>query len=166
MRVNLLSGVVATVFMLVAMQVSGSAASVFGVVLSISISTFLLSYVIAIPAAVRLRTAFPDVERPFRVPVSDNGFRVLGGLCFAWVALGQLGRGVPRHAGPALRADYDFEEVWGVSAGEFELFTLGTLAALGLLGAVGYLDCQTSPGRAARHRLEQSPSDSTTAVFP
>jgi glutamate:GABA antiporter len=161
-RVNILSGVVGTIFMLVAMQVSGSAASVFGVVLSISISTFLLSYVIAIPAAVRLRTAFPDVERPFKVPVSDNGFRALGALCFAWVALGSWVAVFPGTLDRLFGLSYDFQEVWGVTAGEFELFTLGTLAALGVLGAVGYLSAK--PLRVEQRDTDRSPSRSTTAA--
>lgn len=153
-RVNLLSGVVGTVFMLVAMQVSGSAAAVFGVVLSISISTFLLSYVIAIPAAVRLRTAFPDIDRPFRVPVSDNGFRLLGAMCFLWVALGSWVAVFPGTLDRLFGLDYDFREVWGVSAGVFEAFTLGTLAVLGVLGAVGYLTAK--PLRLERHGADSS----------
>lgn len=138
-RVNLLSGVVGTVFMLAAMQVSGSAAAVFGVVLSISVSTFLLSYLISIPAAVRLRTAFPDVVRPFRVPVSDRGFRVLGAVCFGWVALGSWVAVFPGTLDALFGLPYDFEETWGVSTVVFEVFTLGTLAALAVLGIVGYL---------------------------
>ena len=126
-RVNLLSGTVATVFCLVAMQVTGSSAAIFGVVLSISISTFLLSYVIAIPAAVRLRTRFPEVPRPFRVPTGNTGFRILGGLCFAWVALGSWVAVFPGTLERLFGLDYDFEETWGVSQAAFELFTLGTL---------------------------------------
>jgi glutamate:GABA antiporter len=138
-RVNLLSGVVATVFMAVAMQVTGSSAAIFGVVLSISISTFLLSYVIAIPAAVRLRTRFPDVPRPFRVPTGNAGFRLLGGLCFAWVLLGSWVAVFPGTLDRLFGLDYDFNEIWGVSQWTFEAFTLGTLTTLGVLGAVGYL---------------------------
>lgn len=138
-RVNLMSGVVGTVFMFAAMAVSGSAAAVFGVVLSISVSTFLLSYLISIPAAVRLRTAFPDVVRPFKVPVSDNVFRAMGGLCFAWVALGSWVAVFPGTLDRLFGLEYDFEEIWGVSAGVFETFTLGTLAALTALGLIGYL---------------------------
>jgi amino acid transporter len=138
-RVNLLSGTVATVFCLVAMQVTGSSASIFGVVLSISISTFLLSYVISIPAAVRLRTRFPDVGRPFRVPTGDTGFRILGGLCFAWVALGSWVAVFPGTLERLFGLDYDFVETWGVSQLTFEAFTLGTLVVLGVLGAVGYV---------------------------
>jgi amino acid transporter len=138
-RVNLLSGVVATVFCLVAMQVTGSSAAIFGVVLSISISTFLLSYVIAIPAAVRLRTRCPEVPRPFRVPTGDAGFRALGVLCFAWVALGSWVAVFPGTLERLFGLDYDFVETWGVSQLTFEVFTLGTLLVLGILGAVGYL---------------------------
>ncbi|MFN3006164.1 APC family permease [Mycolicibacterium wolinskyi] len=147
-RVNLLSGVVATVFCLVAMQVTGSSAAIFGVVLSISISTFLLSYVITIPAAVRLRTRFPDVPRPFRVPTGDAGFRALGVLCFAWVALGSWVAVFPGTLDRLFGLDYDFVETWGVSQLTFEVFTLGTLAVLGILGAVGYL--RARPVRAER----------------
>jgi amino acid transporter len=138
-RVNLLSGVVATVFLLVAMQVTGSSAAIFGVVLSISISTFLLSYVIAIPAAVRLRTRFPEVVRPFRVPTGNTGFRILGGVCLAWVLLGSWVAVFPGTLERLVGIDYDFEETWGVSQATFELFTVGTLVVLGILGAVGYL---------------------------
>lgn len=138
-RVNLLSGAVGTAFMFAAMAVSGSAAAVFAVVLSISVSTFLLSYLISIPAAVRLRTAFPDVVRPFRVPVSDNVFRAMGALCITWVALGSWVAVFPGTLDRLFGLDYDFEQTWGVSATVFEVFTLGTLAALTALGMVGYL---------------------------
>ena len=138
-RVNFLSGVVATVFMVAAMQITGSGGSIFAVVLTISISTFLLSYLIVIPSAVRLRTRFPDVVRPFRVPTGNAGFRVLGILCFAWVLLGSWVAVFPGTLESVFGLDYDFEEIWGVSQGTFELFTLGTLAVLALLGAVGYV---------------------------
>lgn len=156
-RVNLLSGVVGTVFMVAAMAVSGSAAAVFAVVLSISVSTFLLSYLISIPAAVRLRTAFPDVTRPFKVPVPDNGFRALGALCFAWVALGSWVAVFPGTLDRLFGLDYDFQETWGVSAGVFELFTLGTLAALAALGIVGYVTAKPL-------RLEVARSDQGSAT--
>ena len=161
-RVNLLSGAVATVFCLVAMQVTGSSAAIFGVVLSISISTFLLSYVIAIPAAVRLRTRFPEVPRPFRVPTGNTGFRILGGLCFAWVALGSWVAVFPGTLERLFGLDYDFAETWGVSQLTFELFTLGTLAVLGILGAVGYL--RARPVRA--ERPDTAPLEDTVATIP
>lgn len=138
-RVNLLSGVVSTTFLIAAMQVTGSSASLFGVVLTISISTFLLSYLLVIPAAIRLRTAHPDIERPFRVPVSDTGFRVLGGIAFAWVLLGSWVAVFPGTLEPLLGQEYDFVEIWGVTHLQFQTLTLGTLGVLLVLGSVGYL---------------------------
>lgn len=155
LRVNLMSGVVGTIFMLAAMAVSGSAAAVFGVVLSISVSTFLLSYLISIPAAVRLRTAFPEVVRPFKVPVSDNVFRAMGALCIGWVALGSWVAVFPGTLDRLFGLDYDFEATWGVSLWVFELFTLGTLTALAALGMVGYL--MAKPLRVEIRRSEQRP---------
>ncbi|MCX2711546.1 APC family permease [Mycolicibacterium sp. J2] len=163
-RVNLLSGVVGTVFMVSAMAVSGSAAAVFAVVLSIAVSTFLLSYLISIPAAVRLRTAFPEVARPFRVPVSDNGFRALGALCFAWVLLGSWVAVFPGTLDRLFGLEYDFEATWGVSAAVFELFTLGTLAALAALGLVGYVTAK--PLRMEAARSERSTGEGRCAEQP
>lgn len=138
-RVNLLSGVVSTAFMLVAMQVTGSGASVFGVVLTISISTFLLSYLLVIPAAIRLRTRYPEKERPFRVPVSDGQFAALGWIAFAWVLLGSWVAVFPGTLERLFGEEYPFEDYWGVSQLTFEVFTLGTLAFLLGLCLVGYL---------------------------
>lgn len=152
-RVNLLSGVVSTTFMLVAMQVTGSGASIFGVVLTISISTFLLSYLLVIPAAIRLRTRYPERPRPFRVPVSDRTFALLGWLAFAWIVLGSWVAVFPGTLERLFGEDYDFREIWGVSQGTFEAFTLGTLACLMLLCAVGY-----ALGRPVRAQARELPA--------
>jgi len=138
-RVNTLSGVVATLFMLVAMQLNGSSGAVFGVVLTISISTFLLSYLVAIPAVIRLRTKYPQVVRPFRVPVSNTGFKVLGAICFLWILLGSWVAVFPGTLESLFGLNYDFEETWGVTQGEFTGFALGTLGAILLLGLLGYV---------------------------
>lgn len=138
-RVNLLSGVVSTTFMLVAMQVTGSSAAIFGVVLTISISTFLLSYLLVIPAAVRLRSVDPERVRPFRVPVSDAGYRALGAICFAWVLLGSWVAVFPGTLEALFGLDYNFQQIWGVSQTQFEVFTIGTLVALLVLGVIGYV---------------------------
>ena len=159
-RVNLLSGVVSTAFMLVAMQVTGSGASVFGVVLTISISTFLLSYLLVIPAAIRLRTRFPDKVRPFRVPVSDAQFAVLGWVAFAWVLLGSWVAVFPGTLERLFGEDYPFEEYWGVSQVTFEVFTLGTLAFLLALCAVGYV--LGAPVRAAGAIPSTTPAEEAT----
>jgi amino acid transporter len=125
--------------MLVAMQVTGSGASIFGVDLTISISTFLLSYLLIIPAAIRLRTRYPERPRPFRVPVSDKGFAVLGWLAFVWVLLGSWVAVFPGTLERLFGEEYPFEDIWGVSSATFEVFTLGTLAFLLALCAVGHV---------------------------
>ncbi len=150
-RVNTLSGVVATLFMFAAMQLSGTSSALFGVVLAIAISTFLLSYLFAVPAAVRLRSKFPHAERPFKVPVSDAVFRVLGAICFLWILVGSWVAVFPGTLEVLFGLEYDFEAVWGVSQFTFEAFALGTLACILALGLVGY-----ARGRKVREAAGQS----------
>jgi amino acid transporter len=147
-RVNSLSGVVATIFMIAAMQLKGTNASIFGVVLSIAISTYLLSYLFVIPAAIRLRTRYPEMTRPFRVPLGITGFRVLGALCMFWIVLGSWVAIFPGVLEQLFGLKYDFMSAWGVRQGAFEAFTLGTLLVLLALGLVGYWR-----GRAIRAHL-------------
>jgi amino acid transporter len=162
-RVNLLSGVVSTTFMLVAMQVTGSGASVFGVVLTISISTFLLSYLLIIPAAIRLRTRYPEQPRPFRVPVTDAQFAGLGWIAFAWVLLGSWVAVFPGTLERLFGEDYPFDDIWGVSQTTFEVFTLGTLGCLMALCAVGYVRGARVRARVGTSVQHSVPADEPTA---
>ena len=74
---NLLSGVVATVLMIAAFQITGGDASrYFSAVLGLTISTTTISYLFIFPALIKLRYSRPDVERPYRVP---------GGTAGAWI---------------------------------------------------------------------------------
>ena len=147
-RVNLMSATVATVFMLFAMQLSGSAGSAFDVVLNVAVSTYLFSYLLIIPAAARLRRTRPDAVRPFRVPGPDWVFRGMAYLCTAWVLLGSWVTIVPGSLERLFGVDYDFVETWGVPFGQFEGLTLGTLAFIVVLSLVGYV-------RGARIRSER-----------
>jgi amino acid transporter len=137
-RVNFMSGVVGTVFMIAAMQLSGTNGAIFGVVLSIAISTYLLSYLFIVPAAIRLRTRYPEIPRPFRVPIGIFGFRVLGILCMFWILLGSWVAIFPGILEALFGLKYDFMSEWGVTQGAFEAFTLGTLLVLLALGLIGY----------------------------
>jgi amino acid transporter len=75
--VNLLSGCVATVLMVLAFTLTGGNANrYFEAVLGLTISTTTISYMFIFPAFVSLRRKYPDVDRPYRVP---------GGMGFAWV---------------------------------------------------------------------------------
>ncbi len=109
-RVNLLSGVVATVFCILATQiVSGSAAAIFGVVLTIAITTLLLSYLIILPSVAMLRRTQPDVVRPFRVPGGRVGMTICVGLTTLWVAFGSFVAVFPGVLEKVFGVDYDFE---------------------------------------------------------
>src|SRR3954451_7374681 len=88
-RVNTLSGITATIFMVVAVAAfNGGADAKFTVVLTIAISTTLISYLWIFPAALVLRIKYPNVHRPYRVPGGEWGIRVAAGLATFWVALG------------------------------------------------------------------------------
>jgi len=139
LRVNLLSGVIGSAFTVAAMLiVNGSAASAFGVVLNTAVSTLLFSYVLIIPAILLLRRRFPAVHRPYRVPGGRAGFAVAGGLVSVFIVLGTLTTLVPSVVNRLFGVPYSFSDAWGVSGLRFELFTLGTVGAVVLLGVVGF----------------------------
>jgi len=96
-RVNVLSGLVASGFTVAAIQLlrHQSTADAFTVVLTIAISTTLISYLWIFPAGAVLRRKFPDVHRPYRVPFGDAGIWVSAILITLWVALGTLGLDLP-----------------------------------------------------------------------
>lgn len=68
-RVNLLSGLVSTLTLVLAHTLtSGSAAKLFGAVLGLAVSTTLVSYLGIFPALPVLRRKYPDAARPYRAP--------------------------------------------------------------------------------------------------
>ena len=142
-RVNLLSGVVATIFMIAAVNLlnSESAADAFIVVLTIAISTTLISYLWIFPAAIKLRYTYGDVHRPYRVPGGSGnlGMWILAGVITFWVVLGSFTAVFPSVLERLFGLDYGpFKDAWGVSFGKFEVLTLGTLAVVFLIGTWGY----------------------------
>ena len=69
-RVNVLSGVVSTVVLVLAHELTdGSAAKLFGAVLGLAVSTTLVSYLGIFPALAVLRRKAPDVPRPYKAPI-------------------------------------------------------------------------------------------------
>jgi glutamate:GABA antiporter len=138
-RMNVLSGVVSTVFLVAAtLLVHGTAAAVFGVVLTQAVSTLLISYVVIVPAMIRLRRV-DDVPRPYEVPGGRTGFTVLALVVYAFVLLGSVAAIVPGVLEGLLGIDYDFLGEWGVSRASFEVFTVGTLAVVVVAALVGRL---------------------------
>src|SRR5580692_7046945 len=68
-RVNVFSGIVATIVVILAQQItSGNAAKYFDAVLGVTISTTLISYLLIYPALWKLRRSHPETPRPFRMP--------------------------------------------------------------------------------------------------
>lgn len=139
-RINLLSGVLASAFLIASLTlIEGSSAAVFGVVLTISISTYLISYLAIIPAAIKLRLSDTRTHRPFRVPGGNRVFVILGVICTAWVALGSWVAVFPGTLEAVFGLDYPFVEIWGVEQQVYTTFTLGTLGFLAVLGLAGYI---------------------------
>ncbi|MGW2409158.1 APC family permease [Streptomyces sp. NPDC001739] len=139
-RMNLLSGVTATVFMAAAMNLAnGDASAIFGVVLTVAITTLLLSYLAVIPALLALRLRHRAAPRPYRVPFGTRGFTVATLLVYAWILLGCWVALFPGTLELLVGFRYDFRATWGVSRLTFEAFTLGTVAVLLAIAAAGYL---------------------------
>lgn len=73
-RVNIFSGVVSTIILVLAYTVTdGNAAKFFIAVLGVTISTTLISYLLIFPSLWKLRRSHPDVPRPYKMPA----YRVL-----------------------------------------------------------------------------------------
>jgi glutamate:GABA antiporter len=86
--VNLLSGVVSTGILIVALTLtSGNAAKYFSANLGLVISMVTITYVLIFPAVIKLRYKYPDTPRPYRIPGGTAGLWVAGILATAWCAL-------------------------------------------------------------------------------
>jgi glutamate:GABA antiporter len=138
-RVNVLSGIVATVFAVVALGAfHGGDDAKFQVVLDIAISTTLISYVWIFPAPLKLRYSHPQVPRPYRHPFGIAGLWVSTLLITFWVVLGSWVAIFPDTIEKVFGVGYGFKGTWGVSRMTFEVLTLGTLLVILLVGIAGY----------------------------
>jgi glutamate:GABA antiporter len=142
-RVNLLSGVVATIFCVIATLVVGfggdDANAIFEVVLTIAITTTLISYLWVFPAAYVLRRRLPQVKRVFSVPGGDRGMLICVVMTTFFAAVGSIEAVFPGLLWTLLGQDYgSFVDAWGVSRTLFQVLTLGSLAVVVVLALVGY----------------------------
>jgi glutamate:GABA antiporter len=86
--VNLLSGVVSTVVLILALQLtSGNVAKYFSVTLGLVISMVTITYVLIFPAVIKLRYKYPNIDRPYKIPGGMIGLWVAGILTTAWALL-------------------------------------------------------------------------------
>jgi glutamate:GABA antiporter len=130
--VNVLSGVIATVFMVLAFSItSGNLVAFFAVVLGLVISTTTFSYILIFPALITLRNKYPNVKRPYMIPGGNLGAWVCVVLTVFWVAAATLFSLWPGLFTSTWNADHA-----SLSRFNFELATLLTMAALLVLAVV------------------------------
>ena len=130
--VNVLSGIIATIFMLITFLVTGGGLhAYFAAVLGLVISTTTFSYILIFPALLTLRRKYPNVKRPFVVPGGNAGAWISVILCMFWVVVATVTSLWPGIATSAWSADTN-----GVNRTTFELYTLGTVAFLAVLAVV------------------------------
>ncbi|HLX18722.1 MAG TPA: APC family permease [Gaiellaceae bacterium] len=139
-RVNVMSGIASSIFCIAAIELlkHASTASAFTVVLDIAISTTLLSYLWVFPAVLKLRYSHGHVYRPYRHPWGTPGIWISTILVTFWIALGSWVAVFPDTLEKVFHVGYGFKGSWGVTRGEFEGLTLGTLGVIVLFGLVGY----------------------------
>jgi glutamate:GABA antiporter len=139
-RVNVLSGIVATAFAVVALAAfNGGANAKFQIVLDIAISTTLLSYLWIFPAPLKLRYSHPGVHRPYRHPFGLPGIWISTILITGWIALGSWVAVFPDTLEKVFGVGYNFKDTWSVSRWTFEALTLGTLGVILVVGIIGYV---------------------------
>ena len=158
-RVNTMSGIVATIFMVLAVaSFNGGQNAKFVVVLTIAISTTLISYLWIFPAVVKLRYSHGHVHRPYRVPGGKAGMLAAGIITTFWVALGSWVAVFPGTLEKLFGVDYAFKDEWGVTRGTYEALTLGTLGVVVLIAVVGYALSGSVRSHRAELALERDPT--------
>ncbi|MFG2041879.1 APC family permease [Dactylosporangium sp. NPDC048998] len=153
---NLLSGVMATIVMLLAFRLSaGSAERYFAIALGVAVSTTTISYLGIFPALVRLRRTHPDAPRPYRVPGGPAGAWLASGLTTFWAAVATVWL-----LWPGLGTDWfgaggdpDAALPKGVGRAAFELTQIGPVVVLLATGVLFYaLGAPTRGRRVASDR--------------
>jgi amino acid transporter len=151
-RVNTMSGVLSTVFLLFALNLlSGSNASSFEVILALTTSTTLLSYVMIFPTGWLLRRRHGSVHRPYRAPFMG----LCVALCTAWMVIGSWVAFVPGTLERALGFSYNYKDNWGVSFARYEALSAGIVVLIAVLTVIGY--AMAAPVRAQTASVELDP---------
>src|SRR5947209_1331294 len=126
--VNVLSGVIATLFMIITFFVTGGGLhAFFAAVLGLVISTTAFSYILIFPALITLRRKYPNVKRPFVIPGGNAGAWICVVLATLWVVFATIFSIWPGLLTSSWSADYA-----GVSRTTFEIYNI--VAIVFLLG--------------------------------
>jgi amino acid transporter len=149
--VNVLSGVIATIFMFITFFVtSGGLAGYFAAVLGLVISTTTFSYVLIFPALLTLRRKYPNVRRPFVIPGGNAGAWICVILAEFWVV------GATVFAlWPGLFTSDWLKDLYSLSRGQFEAYTFGTVGILIVVAVIFW-----AVGRG--HAIHTEPAQPTT----
>lgn len=153
--VNIFSGIIATIFMLITFLVTGGGLhGYFAAVLGLVISTTTFSYILIFPALLTLRRKYPNVPRPFVVPGGQAGAWLCVLLTMFWVVAATV-----FSLWPGL-----FTSTWngataGVDRTTFEVYTFATVAFL-VLVAIAFW----AVGRG--HTVHTKPTSSPTGATP
>jgi amino acid transporter len=139
--VNLASGILSTLVMVLAFKLSGSAQTYFTAVLGLAISTTTLSYLFIFPSLYLLRRKWRSVERPYSVPFGDTGALVISLLTTFWALLASVALVWPGFfdAFTGGRSDDSLPEGFAGRRGAYELTQFVPLAAIILLAVVFYI---------------------------
>jgi amino acid transporter len=151
--VNLLSGIVATIVMILAFTItSGDANRYFGVVLALAISTTTISYLLIFPALVKLRLSHAHVLRPYRVPGGLGGAIVAAGLTTLFALLATIGLLYPGFGTDQPDTSLPTGFVGAAGRFQYEVSQILPLLVLIVIGILFYV-----AGRSTRARMVQVP---------
>ena len=153
--VNVLSGVISTIFMVITFYVTGGGLhSFFAAVLGLVISTTTFSYILIFPALITLRRKYPNVRRPFVVPGGNAGAWICVILATLWVLFATV-----FSIWPGLFTSAWLDDYADVSRTTFELYNV--IAIVFLLGlAIVFW----AVGRG--HAVHTQPGEAVVGVTP
>jgi amino acid transporter len=137
--VNLSSGVVASVMLVIVIATSGSLASFFSVMLALTVSSTAVDYIFIFPALLVLRRRYPNAIRPYRVPGGSAGAWAAVIITELFVIVTAITLLWPGAINALFRQPYSIESSYSVSRPFFEWVTLGSMAAMIVLGIVFWL---------------------------
>ena len=158
--VNFLSGIVSTIVMVLAFQLSGGdAEKYFSAVLNVVLLFTTISYIVIFPALIKLRYSHRDVERPYKVPFGMAGVWICGVLTTFWAVLASVVGLFPGLGDGSLLNDEALPE--GFSRGTFQLVVFIPLIVTLVIGLLFYW-----AGRRTREEPAKIPIDSLIPPAP
>jgi amino acid transporter len=135
-NVNILSGIVSTVLLILALNLtSGNAGKYFTVVLGLAISTTTISYLGIFPALIMLRIKYPDLHRPYKIPGGMVVVWIIGGLTELWALFATIVLLYPGF----LTSNPDSSLPAGFTRGQYEAAEIIPLIALFALGFIFFM---------------------------